>query len=261
MTITLTTIASTILACLAVSLCSLSSVIALWLKPETLKWLVPNLVALAVGVLLGDAFIHLIPDAIESHSSVSEVCLIVLIGMFVFFVLEKGLRWRHDHNIDIQPTADHILPLAKMNLFGDAVHNFVDGILIAGSFLADPVIGLTTTLAIVAHEIPQELGDVGALLRGGFTPRQAVLYNFYCSLMVLPGAIFTLFLSQVAESSLVVLLPVAAGGFIYIAASDLIPVLHERSSLINLGGQSAAFALGIGFMQFIIFFEQALLAV
>ena len=259
MSIALTTVAGAIAACLAVSLCSLSSATALWLKPETLKWLVPNLVALAVGVLLGDAFIHLIPDAIQRHGAVSEVCLTVLIGMFVFFVLEKGVRWRHDHNVDTRPTADHILPLAKMNLIGDAMHNFVDGILIAGSFLADPVMGFTTTLAIVAHEVPQELGDVGALLRGGFAPRQAVLYNFYCSLSVLPGAIFTLLLSQVAESSLIVLLPVAAGGFIYIAASDLIPVLHERSSLIHLGGQSAAFASGIGFMQFIVFFEQALL--
>lgn len=260
MTIALTTIAGTIAASLAVSLCSLSSAIALWLKPGTLKWLVPNLVALAVGVLLGDAFIHLIPDAIQRHGEASEVCLTVLIGMFVFFVLEKGVRWRHDHNVDCSPTAEHILPLAKMNLIGDAMHNFVDGILIAGSFLADPVMGLTTTLAIVAHEIPQELGDVGALLRGGYSPRQAVLYNFYCSLSVLPGAIFTLLLSQVAESSLVVLLPIAAGGFIYIAASDLIPVLHERSSLAHLGGQSAAFASGIVFMQFIVFFEQALLA-
>lgn len=260
MTIALTSIAGTIAACLAVSLCSLSSAIALRLKPETLKWLVPNLVALAVGVLLGDAFIHLIPDAVQRHGEVSEVCLIVLIGLFVFFVLEKGVRWRHDHTVDSRPTADHILPLAKMNLFGDAMHNFVDGILIAGSFLADPIMGLTTTLAIIAHEIPQELGDVGALLRGGFTPRQAVLYNFYCSLTVLPGAIFTLLISQAAESSLVVLLPIAAGGFIYIAASDLIPVLHERSGLPHLGAQSAAFASGIVFMQFIVFFEQALLA-
>lgn len=192
MTIALTTVVGTIAGCLAVSLCSLSSAIALWLKPETLKWLVPNLVALAVGVLLGDAFIHLIPDAIQRHGAVSDVCLTVLIGLFGFFVLEKGVRWRHDHNVDTRPTADHILPLAKMNLIGDAMHNFVDGILIAGSFLADPVLGLTTTLAIIAHEIPQELGDVGALLRGGFTSRQAVLYNFYCSLTVLPGGDFYL---------------------------------------------------------------------
>ncbi len=247
-------------ACLAVSLCSLTSAFALWLPAETLKRIVPFLVALAVGVLLGDAFIHLIPDAVARHGSVSDVCLTVLVGVFGFFVLEKLVRWRHDHNVDTQPVGE-ILPLAKMNLIGDAMHNFVDGILIAGSFLADPVMGFTTTLAIVAHEIPQELGDVGALLRGGYTPRQAVLYNFYCSLTVLPGAIFTLLLSHVAASSLIVLLPIAAGGFIYIAASDLIPVLHERTSLTHLGGQSVSFAAGIGFMQGIVIFEQTLLSV
>lgn len=252
-------ILTTISACLVVSLCSLSSVFALWLPLSTLKRIVPFLVALAVGVLLGDAFIHLIPDAVARHGSVSDVCLIVLVGVFVFFVLEKLVRWRHDHNVDTRPAGSEILPLAKMNLIGDAIHNFVDGILIAGSFLADPVVGIATTLAIVAHEVPQELGDVGALLRGGYRPTQAVLYNFYCSLTVLPGALFTLLLSQVAESSLIVLLPLAAGGFIYIAASDLIPVLHERSGFCHLGGQSASFALGIAFMQAIVAFEQTLL--
>ncbi|WP_150046231.1 MULTISPECIES: ZIP family metal transporter [Methylomonas] len=248
-----------IAACLAVSLCSLSSALALWLPTERLKQIVPFLVALAVGVLLGDAFIHLIPDATARQGSVSDVCLMVLIGVFGFFVMEKLVRWRHDHTVDTQAEAGEILPLAKMNLIGDAIHNFVDGVLIAGSFLADPVVGLTTTLAIIAHEVPQELGDVGALLRGGYAPRQAVLYNFYCSLTVVPGALFTLLLGQVAESSLIVLLPIAAGGFIYIAASDLIPVLHERSTLPHLGGQAVSFALGIACMQAVVLFEQILL--
>lgn len=251
---------ATVAASLAVSLCSLSSAFALWLPAASLQRIVPFLVALAVGVLLGDAFIHLIPDAVARQGSVSTVCLTALIGVFGFFVLEKLVRWRHDHNVDTRPAASEVLPLAKMNLIGDAIHNFVDGILIAGSFLADPALGLTTTLAIIAHEVPQELGDVGALLRGGYPPKQAVLYNFYCSLSVVPGALFTLLLSQVAASSLVVLLPIAAGGFIYIAASDLIPVLHERSTLRHLSGQSASFALGIAFMQGIVVFEQTLLA-
>jgi len=244
---------------LLVSLVSFSGWFVIGLSAQRLHSLVPNLVALAVGVLLGDAFIHLIPDAVTRQGSVREVCLTVLVGMFVFFMLEKLVRWRHDHNTDISPVANEILPLAKMNLIGDAIHNFVDGILIAGSFLVDPALGFTTTIAIIAHEIPQELGDVGALLRGGFKPRQAVLFNFYCSLTVLLGVMFTLLLSQIAESSLTLLLPIAASGFIYIAASDLIPVLHERSSLMQLSSQSLAFALGIGFMKFIVLFEQTLL--
>jgi zinc and cadmium transporter len=140
------------------------------------------------------------------------------------------------------------------------VHNFVDGILIGGSFLVDPVLGFTTTLAIIAHEIPQEIGDVGALVYGGYSPAKAVLYNFYCSLSVIVGAVFALLFSQLAESSLVFLLPIAAGGFIYIAATDMIPALHEHSTIPNLVGQTTIFGLGIGFMQSIIILENTLLS-
>lgn len=252
-------ILAAVIASLSVSLCSLTGLFALWLSPERLQRVVPYLVALAVGVLLGDAFIHLIPDAVNRHGSVSAVCLMTLIGVFIFFILEKFVRWRHDHRLDVSAAEAEIRPMAKMNLVGDAIHNFVDGILIGGSFLVEPAIGFTTTLAIIAHEIPQEIGDVGALVYGGYTPKRAVLYNFYCSLTVVFGAIFTLLLSHLAESSLIFLLPIAAGGFIYIAATDMIPALHEHSSLINLLGQSAIFALGIGFMQSIIVLEQFLL--
>jgi zinc and cadmium transporter len=244
---------------LTVSLVSLSGVFVLRIKPERLAAALPYLVALAVGVLLGDAFIHLIPDAVERHGSVSTVCLSTLAGVFVFFVLEKVVRWRHDHRLTFNASSGDIRPLARMNLIGDAIHNFVDGILIAGSFLVDPVLGLTTTFAIVAHEIPQELGDVGALIYGGYAPRKAVLYNFYCSLTVLAGVLFTLALGRVAESSLILLLPIAAGGFIYIAASDLIPALHEHSSLSNVIAQAATFGLGIVFMQSVVAFETLLL--
>lgn len=249
----------TLVACLLISLCTLSGIFAFVLPVNRLKRIVPVLVALAVGVLLGDAFIHLIPDAVARHGSVSDTSLIVLIGIFGFFFLEKVVRWRHDHHIEDQSRNNKVLPLAKMNLIGDAVHNFVDGILIAGSFIVDPVLGLTTTLAIIIHEIPQEIGDVGALLHGGYTPREAFLYNFYCSLTILPGALFTILLNQTADSSLIVLLPIAAGGFIYIAASDLIPILHQPSSFRYLLAQTAAFAFGIACMQSIVIFEQALL--
>jgi zinc and cadmium transporter len=184
----------------------------------------------------------------------------VLLGMLLFFVLEKLVRWRHDHHIHLPGQTDDIRPIAKMNLMGDAVHNFVDGILIGGSFLVDPLLGFTTTLAIIAHEIPQEIGDVGALVYGGYSPAKAVLYNFYCSLTVVVGAVFALLFGQLAESSLVFLLPIAAGGFIYIAATDMIPALHEHSSIANLVGQTSIFGLGIGFMQSVIILENTLLS-
>lgn len=242
-----------------VSLVSLTGLFALWIEPERLKYIIPYLVALAVGVLLGDAFIHLIPDAVQRQGSISTVCLTALLGMFLFFVLEKLVRWRHDHQINIPDQTRDIRPIAKMNLMGDAVHNFVDGILIGGSFLVDPVLGFTTLLAIIVHEIPQEIGDVGALVHGGYSAAKAVLYNFYCSLTVVAGTVFTLLSSQLAESSLTFLLPIAAGGFIYIAATDMIPALHEHSTIPHLLGQTIIFALGIGFMQSIIILEQTLL--
>ncbi|TRW98954.1 ZIP family metal transporter [Candidatus Methylobacter oryzae] len=251
-------VAGAIGASFLVSLTSLSGMFALWIEAERLKRIIPYLVALAVGVLLGDAFIHLIPDAVNRQGSISMVCFATLGGVFVFFILEKMVRWRHDHYLDGLDQAEYIKPIAKMNLMGDAVHNFVDGILIAGSFLVDSVLGFTTTLAIIAHEIPQEIGDVGALVYGGYSPVKAVLYNFYCSLTVVAGAVFTLLFSQAAESSLVFLLPVAAGGFIYIAATDMIPALHEHSTLTHLFGQTAIFAFGIGFMQSIIILERFL---
>jgi zinc and cadmium transporter len=258
----LNVLTETLAASLLVSAVSLSGVFALWLKAETLQRLIPYLVALAVGVLLGDAFIHLIPDAVKRQGSVSSVCFLTLAGVFGFFVLEKFVRWRHDHHVlnsDRTSATNDIRPLAQMNLLGDAIHNFVDGILIAGSFLVDPVLGYTSTLAIVVHEIPQEIGDVGALVYGGYSPKQALRYNFYCSLTVIMGALFTLLLGSIAEASLVFLLPIAAGGFIYIAATDFIPVLHEHSSLSHLIGQTLIFAVGVGFMQLIVIFEQFLL--
>lgn len=259
MTLSFDVIAGAIGASVLVSVTSMSGMFALWIKPERLNRIVPYLVALAVGVLLGDAFIHLIPDAIQRQGSVSSVCLLTLSGVFIFFVLEKVVRWRHDHHFNsIDNVGTDIKPIARMNLMGDAVHNFVDGILIAGSYIVDPALGFTTTLAIIAHEIPQEMGDVGALVYGGYSPTQAVRYNFYCSLTAVAGAIFTLLFSQVAESSLVFLLPIAAGGFIYIAATDMIPALHEHSTLPHLVGQTAIFAFGIGFMQSINFLEHFL---
>jgi len=231
-----------------ISLVSLSGVFVLWLEPERLRRWIPNMVGLAVGVLLGDAFIHLIPDAVARHGNVGEVCLAVLGGVFLFFVLEKLVRWRHDHEPIASPGANQILPMARMNPIGDAVHNFIDGILIAGSFWVDPWLGATTTLAIVAHEIPQEIGDVGALIHGGYKPAEAIRYNFYCSMTVLAGIAATWLLGHYAEQSLTLLLPLAAGGFIYIAASDFIPALHATQSE-PAWGQVITFAFGIGFMQ------------
>ena len=178
MNLSIEVVAGAIGASVLVSITSMSGLFVLWIQPERLQRLIPYLVALAVGVLLGDAFIHLIPDAVVRQGSVSTVCLMVLLGVVIFFVLEKVVRWRHDHRLDFASSRSikHSL-YSKDESDWRCRDKFVDGILIAGSFLVDPVLGSTTTFAIIVHEIPQEIGDVGALIYGGYTWRKQFCIN------------------------------------------------------------------------------------
>ncbi len=249
---------SALAAGLLIALVSLTGAAVLWVREAMLQTVVPLLVALAVGVLLGSAFLHLIPEATERLGSATKVGLYALGGFVLFFAIEKGVRWQHRHDVFTPGSVQPIQPMARMNLVGDAVHNFVDGILIAGSFAADPVLGWATTAAIVMHEIPQELGDTGALLCGGYAPKRAVQLNFLCALAVIPGVIVTLLVGHVAEQLLVYLLPIAAGGFIYIAASDFLPALHRGEAPQASAAQVASVVLGVAAMYGVIFAEGAL---
>jgi len=241
-------------AALLIALLSLVGAAALLLPQKYLARGLTYLVSLAVGVLLGDAFIHLLPEAIEGTKSPTLVSSLTLLGIVLFFVLEKVVQWRHDHRLADATTK----PLAQMNLIGDAVHNFIDGAIIASSFLVAPTAGWATTLAIIAHEIPQEVGDVGTLVYGGYTPRRAAWLNFLCALTALPGAGCTLLFGALAGDGVIYLLPVAAGGFIYIAASDLIPELHREPQLHRQIGQGVSICLGMGAMILVIAFESLL---
>ncbi|MBM4197879.1 MAG: ZIP family metal transporter [Gammaproteobacteria bacterium] len=238
----------TLAAAAAVVVLSLSGAFVLLFKPHRLRSLVPTLVSLAIGVLLGDAFLHLIPDSMARIGSLPLVGMLVLCGIVLFFVIEKFVRWRHDHTLHIagEPAPPGVI--ARMNLVGDAVHNFTDGVLIAGSFAAGPAVGLTTTLAIIVHEIPQEIGDVGALIHGGYRPRRAVRVNFYVALTAIAGAMFGLALGHWADGAMAYLLPITAGGFIYIASADFIPSLRERSGLWEDSLQIGAIILGLACM-------------
>jgi zinc and cadmium transporter len=207
--------------------------------------------------LLGDAFLHLIPDATVAIGSLSEVCIFTLAGMLLFFAIEKVVRWRHHHGVP-DDASNSVAPLARMNLVGDAVHNFTDGVLIAGSFFADPWLGVATTAAIVVHEMPQEIGDVGALIHGGYAPRRALWLNFLCSTTVIAGVVATAIVGHWAASVLPYLLPIAAGGFIYIAAADFIPALHAEVGARNSSLQFAAAVAGVLCMAGITAFEAAI---
>ena len=244
-------------ASVTVALVSLISAGFLYVSDARLKIWIPRLVAVAVGVLLGDAFLHLIPDALEMAGSESgSVVLWTLVGILSFFFIESVLQWHHDHEIlDIGETKKTPASFATMNLFGDGIHNFVDGILIASSFLVDPALGVATTLAIVLHEIPQEISDISILIQGGYNKRRAVFLNFLCATLCILGAVTTLLVSQLMELGLGAMLAFTAGGFIYIAACDLVPLLRSKEMKVGISMQFAATMVGILSMQSILWYE------
>ena len=255
----LITIFSILLASLIVTSVSLISAVLLFVPNEKLKAWLPRLVALAVGVLLGDAFLHLIPDALEiNNETENNVALWTLVGIVTFFLMESVLHWYHDRDLDnLTETPNVPATFARMNLLGDGAHNFVDGVLITSSFLVAPSLGIATTIAIILHEIPQEISDIGVLIQGGFSKKKAILFNFLCASGCMVGAACTLALSQIMELGLSAMLAFTAGGFIYIAASDLIPLFRSRDVKIGFLGQFSWMLVGILSMQAILWFEHA----
>jgi len=182
------------------------------------------LVSFAVGGLFGDALIHLIPESYERLGTNIFTSLFILVGILIFFTVEKFLRWQHCH---IPTSSEHLHPVVTLNLVGDAVHNFLDGMIIAASFSVSVPIGITTTLAVILHEIPQEIGDFGILVHGGLSVKKALFLNFLSALTAVVGGVIFLAIGPYVASYRFYLLPVTAGGFLYIAGSDLIPELHH----------------------------------
>ena len=219
---------------------------------EKLKRIIFVMVSLAVGGLFGDAFIHLLPESFERIGSKLQASLFVLAGIFAFFVLEKFLLWRHQHVLE----SDHpIHPVGYMNLLADGAHNFIDGVIIGASYDVSLHVGIATTLAVIFHEIPHELGNFFVLLYAGFTKRKALFFNFVSALFAILGTFMSLLVgSRVVEFSSV-MLPVAAGGFIYIAGSDLVPELNKESTLGKSLVQMLAIAGGVGLMLVLVMLE------
>lgn len=228
----------TLISVLVVSLLSLVGIIFLILSEKLLSKALPFLVAFASGALLGGAFLHLL----EESKDFPNVWLWTFVGIVVFFCMEKFLRWRHCHR---SKCAIHAF--AYLNLWGDGIHNAIDGAIIAVSFLTDFSLGVAVTIAIMAHELPQEIGDFGILVYAGLSKRKALFYNLLSALAAFIGVILVFFLSA-KEEQIRFLLPVAAGGFIYIACVDLIPELHITLDLKNSTLQLIAILLGIGIM-------------
>ncbi len=228
-------IASTFL----ISLASLIGVFTISIKEKILSKFLLLLISLSAGALMGGAFLHLLPEASEKLDT-EVMYLIVLISFVLFFLIEKLLHWRHCHkkNCDVHT-------FGYMNLFGDTVHNFIDGLVIASTFLIDVKLGVITSFAIALHEIPQEIGDFGVLLYSGFSRKKALISNFLIALTAVFGGVFGYFLSFQIENITSYLLPFAAGGFIYIAASDLMPEIRKETSLKKSMLSFGVFLVGI----------------
>jgi zinc and cadmium transporter len=253
-----------------ISAISLIGVFALSWRQDILKRFLIILVSLAAGALLGDAFIHLIPDALISSYNPHFTGLLIIVGILIFFLLEHFLHWHHYHNSAEDEAKFHskqnqnkdacehrpgVHPTGYMVLISDGVHNMLDGIIIGASYLAGIEIGIATTIAVILHEIPQEIGDFGVLLHSGFSGLKALLLNFLSALLAFLGAIFALTLGGASSALTEWVVPITAGGFIYIATADLIPELHKTRSLRKSILQFMALLLGVSAMYFLVFVE------
>ncbi|MBU1446347.1 ZIP family metal transporter [Patescibacteria group bacterium] len=247
-----------------VSLISLIGALTFLIKDNFLQKILTFMVSFAVGAIFGDAFLHILPEiyaseigetaAAHAHGAGNIMTpTLIIVGILFFFSLEKFLRWRHCHHLP--DNCDHKHPVAVMNLIGDGAHNFLDGILIAGSYMVSIQIGIATTIAVILHEIPQEIGDFATLLHAGYKAKKALFFNLLVALTSVLGAFIVLALNPSLEITKGILLPLTAGGFIYIAGSDLIPILHEKNKPITALFQVISIALGTGIMILLMIIE------
>lgn len=239
----------TIVSVLIVSLISLLGALVLLMKRNSIKQILILLVSFAAGAMLGDVFLHLLPELAHENLLNLQSSALILAGILIFFILEKIIHWRHCH---MTACEDHIHPVAYMNLIGDAVHNFIDGLLIAGSYMLSVPVGIATTIAVVLHEIPQEMGDFGVLLHSGMKPKKALMFNFFSATTAILGAVLVLVLGTNLDITPYVI-PITIGGFLYIANADLIPELHKETKISQSLLQLAGFLIGILIMYSLLF--------
>ena len=276
----------TLLSVVVVSLVSFVGAVSLFLKHKKLDEILLTLVSLSAGTLFGGAFLHLLPEAVEKLGFTIQVSLALLAGVVVFFLLEKIIHYHHycqpqlenenwdtvkmkgrqvKHRPASHPSTSHshashhhaykeVSPhphrehIGAVNLFGDGMHNFLDGLAIAGAYLVSVPVGIATTVAVILHEVPQELADFGVLLYAGYSKKKALLLNFLSALVAVLGAVVGIIFGSRVEAFAQWILPFAAGGFLYIAGSNLIPELHKECDLRESVIHFIALLLGIGLM-------------
>ncbi|MFW5929028.1 MAG: ZIP family metal transporter [Halobacteriota archaeon] len=238
-----------------ISLIAWIGVLTLHLNEDLLDRLLLVLVALAAGSLIGGAFIHLLPRAIEEYAGddLLPLFLVLLAGFCLFYVLEQFIHWHHHHGTDHAHE-----PVTYLVLVSDTVHNFIDGLVIAGAFVLGVDIGLVTAAAIALHEIPQEIGDYGVLVYGGFEKMQALVLNYASQAVVIVGGVVGFFLAGAVEGVSVYLLPFAAGNFIYIGSSDLVPEIKHEDDPRKAAVYFSVFLAGILMMLGVKLFRHSL---
>lgn len=241
-----------LLSVILVSLVSLLGIAYLLLKKERLKNITIFLVSLAAGTLLGDVFFHIIPEIYEETEQPANLSLLILVGILSFFLLEKILQWRHSHEEDDH---NHKKVIGINNLVADGLHNFIDGLVIGASYFVSTEVGIATTIAVVLHEIPQEMGDFGVLIHSGFKATKALLFNFFSATLALLGVVIAIAVGENSETATPFLLAFAAGGFVYIAVADLMPELKHEEKLGKSLLHILVIILGIVLMFGLTFFE------
>ena len=238
-----------------VSLVSLVGIATIPMGEQRLQQATFLLISLATGALFGDAVLHLLPDTFLNTTHPVRSSFWVLAGIFSSFILEKFLRWKHEHGLlhnHAHPHTHPIKPVGKIILLSDGLHNFVDGLLIGASYIAGKQVGLATTLAVILHEIPHEMGDFGVLLDAGWPRGTALLFNFLSACVAILGLIAA-FIFRIGVSDLpAIALPVTAGSFLYIAGSNLTPELHKESEPLKSLWQVLAMITGVGLMALLL---------
>jgi zinc and cadmium transporter len=232
-----------------VSLIAIIAAIPLLIKKQLPKQLLLSLLSVSVGTLLGAVFIHFIPEMISDGYMLSEA-LYLFAGFLAFFILEKLVHWHHNHKKIGKECAghSHAYHLAPLNLIGDGVHNFLDGLVIAGAYVVSIPLGIAATISVIFHEVPQEIADFGILLYSGMSRFKALLFNFLSAATAIVGGLAGLFLAGNIAGFSSFIIPFAAGNFLYIAASNLVPELHRECSLKHAILHIAMILVGLGIM-------------
>jgi zinc and cadmium transporter len=241
-------------ACLGGTLLSLAIAAFVAFRVQA-RW-VPTLVSFAVGALLGASFLDLLPHLFEESKNVARTAGFILAGLLIFFVLEKVLLWRHHHHHSVEEQHKAEAQMREtghdhgrsgwMIIFGDAFHNFTDGVIIASAFMADTKLGVVTSIAIIAHEIPQEIGDFLVLLHSGFSRARALFWNLVSGMSAVAGVLLAWLALSHVQQWVPEILAIAAASMIYVAVADLIPGLHQRTDLGESLMQVTFISLGVG---------------